>query len=204
MVVKVKHSSNTGNTPVALANGELALNAIDQLLYYRHANGALAILANGASLLTFATAAVSSNQNQIPANTSAYKVTFNSNDFLLGATHTIGNSRVTVLSNGWYDVRSTGNYLRTSGKLVFRIADCWLRKNNVNVSGAVTRTPIANQDVDTPMNLQTILYLNTDDYIELLQAVDSVTEATGLRTAVGLAGAPAIPSVSLRITKIAN
>jgi len=204
MVVKVKHSSNTGNTPVSLANGELALNAIDQLLYYRHANGALAILANGASLLTFATAQVSSNQNQIPANTSAYKVTFNSNDLLIGVSHTIGDSRIFVLSNGWYRITASGNYLKNTGGTTFRIVDCWVRRNNVDVTGTTTRTPILNAMVDIPMNMETLLRLNSNDYIELVQAIDSTTGGAGLRTAVGLSGAPDIRSASLSITKIAN
>jgi hypothetical protein len=204
MIVQVRHSSNTGNTPIALANGELALNAKDQLLYHKHANGAVVILANGAAILTFATAQVSSNLNQVPANTQAWRVTYNINDFLIGATHILGNSRVTVLSNGWYTVVATGNYLRTGGGGAVRFADCWLRKNNVDVIGTTTRTPVPLPNLDLPMNLRTTLRLAANDYIELIQAVDSATGATGLRGDVALAGGPAMTSVSLSITKIAN
>lgn len=41
MIIQIKHSGNTGNVPVTLANGELAINYADQLLYYRHANGSI-------------------------------------------------------------------------------------------------------------------------------------------------------------------
>lgn len=50
MIIQIKNSGNTGNAPVSLANGELALNYADQLLYYKHSNGSIVVLANGASL----------------------------------------------------------------------------------------------------------------------------------------------------------
>jgi hydroxyethylthiazole kinase-like sugar kinase family protein len=52
MLIQIKHSGNTGNVPVALANGELALNDADQLLYARHANGTILVLANGRAIGT--------------------------------------------------------------------------------------------------------------------------------------------------------
>jgi hypothetical protein len=204
MIVKVRHSSNTGNTPVALANGELALNNTDQLLYYRHANGAILILANGASLLTFTTAQVSSNVNQVPANTSAWKITFSNNDLLIGTAHDPGNTRVTVLSNGWYTVVATGNYLRTFGGGNARFADCWLRINNVDVESSATRVTLDRQLFSYPMAIQQTIRLNANDYVELIQAVDSTAGAPGLQVAVTLAGGPLLRSVSLSITKISN
>lgn len=204
MIVQVRHSANTGNTPVSLANGELALNAKDQLLYHKHANGAVVILANGAAILTFAMAQVSSNLNQVPANTAAYRVTYNSNDTLLGTTHILGNSRVIVLSNGWYSITATGNYLRTGGGGAIRFADCWLRINGVNIPGSTTRTPVPLPNLDLPMNLQSTVRLAANDYIELIQAVDSTTGATGLRGDTTLAGGPPLKSVALSIMKIAN
>ncbi len=204
MIIQVRHSANTGNTPLSLANGELALNASDQLLYCRHANGSVVILANGASILTFASAQVSSNLNQVPANTQAWRVTYNSNDLLIGTSHILGNSRVIVLSNGWYTIAASGNYLRTGGGGAVRFADCWLRRNNVNITGTTTRIPVPLQDLDLPMNLQVTLRLTANDYIELIQAVDSTTGATGLRSQTTLAGGPQLQSVRLGITKIAN
>lgn len=204
MIVQLRHSANTGNTPGALANGEMALNTADQLLYFRGANGALGILANGASILTFTTAQVSSNLTQAPANTQAWRVTFNSNDLLIGTTHVLGNSRVMVLSNGWYDIVATGNYMRTGGGGAIRFADTWLRRNNVNVEGTTTRTPVPIGDVDLPMSLHATMRLSTNDYIELIQAVDSATGATGLRPGTTLAGGPPLRSVALSITKLAN
>lgn len=50
MQIQIKHSGNTGNVPVSLANGELAINFADQILYYKHANGSIIQLANGAQL----------------------------------------------------------------------------------------------------------------------------------------------------------
>jgi hypothetical protein len=50
MLIQLKHSGNTGNVPLTLANGELALNYADQLLYYKHANGSIVAIANGASI----------------------------------------------------------------------------------------------------------------------------------------------------------
>jgi hypothetical protein len=50
MIIQIKHTANTGNVPLALANGELALNTADEKLYYKHANGSIILLANGQSL----------------------------------------------------------------------------------------------------------------------------------------------------------
>jgi len=50
MQIQIKNSGNTGNAPVTLANGELAINFADQILYYKHANGSILQLANGAQL----------------------------------------------------------------------------------------------------------------------------------------------------------
>jgi hypothetical protein len=50
MQIQIKNSGNTGNVPVSLANGELAINFADQILYYKHANGSIIQLANGAQL----------------------------------------------------------------------------------------------------------------------------------------------------------
>jgi len=204
MIVQVRNSSNTGNAPLALANGELALNAGDQLLYYRHANGTVRVLANGASILSVTIAQVSSNLNQVPANTQAWRVTFNNNDLLIGTSHTLDNSRVSVLSNGWYSIVATGNYLRTSGGGTARWADCWLRKNDTNIPGTTTRTPLPLAGLDIPMSLYHNMRLEENDYIELIQAVSATAGGTGLRPAVALDAGPAMNSVSLRITKLTN
>ena len=205
MIVQVRHSANSGNTPIALANGELALNVVDQLLYHRHANGSIGIIANGASLLTFSIAQVSSNLNQVPANTNPFKITYNNNDLLIGTEHILGNSRVTVLSNGWYSIIAIGNYNKTSGGTTLRYADCWLRKNNVNVQGTTTRIPIPIAGMDIPMALHSTLRLNANDYIELLQTVDSTSGSPGLRgDATALDAAPPLLSIKLSITKLAN
>lgn len=50
MIVKIRHSANTGNVPLVLSEGELTINTADQKLYYRHANGAIVALANGVNL----------------------------------------------------------------------------------------------------------------------------------------------------------
>jgi hypothetical protein len=81
MQIQLKHSGNTGNVPVSLANGELALNYADQLLYYRHANGTIVTIANGAQLgvsttpqNTFSTISVA-GQNNVVADTNTDTLT---------------------------------------------------------------------------------------------------------------------------------
>src|SRR5574337_417840 len=115
MIIQVRHSTSPGNTPLTLANGELAINSSDELLYYRHANGALIVVANGAALFATTIGQVSSNLTQVPANTTPYKTTFNSNDILIGVTHALDNTRVQVMSRGWYRIDIQGEVRRTSG-----------------------------------------------------------------------------------------
>jgi hypothetical protein len=204
MIVQVRHSANTGNSPLLLANGELALNAVDQLLYFRRSNGTVGILANGAAILTFSTAQISSNLNQIPANTSVYRVTFNSNDLLIGATHVLGNSRVTVLSNGWYRMVATGQVFRTAGGANLNYADFWFRKNGVDIPQSTARASLKNAATFDHMINENVLRLVANDYIELVQAVFDATVGMGLTVPTTLAGGPSIPSIKLNITKMAN
>jgi hypothetical protein len=204
MIIQVRHSSNTGNVPISLEMGELALNSNDQLLYYKHANGALSIMANGASLFAYSMAQVSSNLSQLPANTNPYRVTFNSNDILIGMTHAPGNSRVIVSSSGWYTIGVRGQLYRTIGGGNLHYADFWFRKNGVDITKSATRTSLKNVNVfDIVVNNLT-LRMNTNDYIELIQAVDDATQGMGLTAPVTLAGGPSIPSVIMTITKISN
>lgn len=204
MIIQVRHSISSGNTPVLLANGEMAINTKDQLLYYRHANGSLAIIANGASLFAFTTAQVSSNLTQTPANTSAYKVTFNSNDTLIGTTHTVGNTRVTVSSNGWYQIFVEGEVRRTSAGGNLHWADYWLQKNGVNIPQSATRVSLSAVNTFYNLVMMSTVRLEANDYIELVQAIDLAGIGLGLSAPTVLAGGPTIPSVSMSVTKLSN
>lgn len=100
MIIQVKHSGNTGNVPLVLANGELALNYADQLLYYKHANGSIVVLANGASIgtstsqNTFSTISVA-GQNNVIADSSTDTLTLVGGESI-GITTDQGNDTITI------------------------------------------------------------------------------------------------------------
>jgi len=218
MIVQLRHSANSGNTPVALANGELALNAVDQLLYYRHANGAILELANGSTLGVDSYARirangafekantpnvviqVSSNVSQIPANTSAYTVTFNSSDILFNASYTPGNTRITLFSSGLYMIYATGTFSRTGGAAA-KYGDIWILKNGSNVSGSTVRIS-AGQPGGGTGTITHALNVNANDYIEIAQAVSATGGAFGLTALPSLDGGPAIPSIKVTIVRV--
>lgn len=204
MIIQVRHSTSSGNTPLTLANGELAINSSDELLYYRHANGSLVVVANGAALFATTIAQVSSNLTQTPANTTPYKVTFNSNDLLIGTTHVLGNTRVGVLSKGWYQVLIQGEVRRTSAGGNLHFVDYWLQKNGINIPKSSVRVSL--KDVNVFYNLMgsTVVRLEANDYIEVIQTIDLAGIGLGLTAPTVLGGGPPIPSVSLTLVKISN
>lgn len=65
--IQLKKSGATGNVPVSLAYGELALNYADGKLFYKHANGSIASIATGSVTNSFAT--INANSSLILAST---------------------------------------------------------------------------------------------------------------------------------------
>lgn len=108
MLIQIKRSANTGNVPVSLANGELALNFTDQLLYYKHANGAIITIANGQS-----SGVGTDDYARLRAN-AAFAQANTANSTATGA-YTQANS-VTITAQAAFDKANTSNVASVAGR----------------------------------------------------------------------------------------
>lgn len=219
MFIRIRSSNISGNIPGSLANGELALNYADQLLYYRHANGSIITLANGTTIgvddyarvranaaydranATAIVAQVSSNIKQVPANTTAAAVSFEIQNSLIGVSSSIGNTRFTISSNGTYLIVVEGQASRNAGGGNYHYADCWVKKNGTNVAGSTARIPLPSMNIPGSLLNHVPISLATNDFIEIVFAADQAGIGVGLTPYTALAGGPSIPSVSMTVIK---
>lgn len=218
MIIRVKFSTVSGNTPIGLSNGELALNSTDQKLFYRHSNGAILTLADGQLLgidpyariranaafqranTSLLVAHLFSTANQRPSNTSPTVVSFSNTVILADATYTPANSFITVSANGTYVINTVGQLLkRVPGSATTDWVDMWVRKNGVNVPNSVVRNVIEGA-VWRQIVLTDCIVLQANDQIQIMFAVSTIlTTAYGLNTGSSPGGS--IPSVTLTITR---
>ncbi len=193
--------SPTGDSITISATG---LGATDQFARDQ-ANGAFnkanSISTNLGSLnLSPSFAQISSNINQLPANTSAVVVNFDTNDALLDITHTTGNTRVIVSSNGLYHIMFSGRVSRGVGITQER-ADYWFRKNGTDIANSAVSVTLEDSDTTT-VTSKYATQLVANDYIEVVQAVSNSSINMGLTRADSLAGGPSNPSITLTIIKV--
>lgn len=191
----------TGDYITIAATGQ---NATDQFARNR-ANGAFdkanSVATNLGSLnLAPSYAQLSSNVSQLPANTNAVVVNFDTNDVLLNMTHVAGDTRVTVASNGMYQVIVSGRVGRGAG-ITNERADYWFRKNGTDVANSTISVIVPDSGTATITN-EYVLDLVANDYIEVVQAVANATISMGLTRENGLAGGPVRPAISLTMAKI--
>jgi hypothetical protein len=201
----------TGGTEITVTNlgGSITINATGlgaTDTYARaHSNGAFdkanSIATNLGSLnLSPAFAQVSSNVSQLPANLTAVVVNFDTNDALLEITHPVGDTRVTVTSNGLYHIMFSGRVSRGAGSQ--HRADYWFRKNGTDIANSSVSVSLEDSDIAT-VTSKFALQLVTNDYIEVVQAISDSAISMGLTRADPLVGgAPANPAATFTIIKV--
>lgn len=149
-------------------------------------------------------AQLSSNTNQIPANTSSYAITYDTQDFISGFSHTLGGTRITVLFDGVYLIVAGGQISRGSGSGTPKDMDFWLRKNGINVPSSGVRMSLVNTNDTDVLILNYIIPLLANDYLELVQSVADATVGMGLTRYTGFSGGPSVPSIIFTITKVSG
>lgn len=217
MIIKLRASSNTGNVPSVLSDGEVALNSADQILYYRHSNGSILQLSNGQVLgvdhyarlransaydranASLIVAGLSSNQNQIPSNTNPYIVTFNTQEILSEINYLTSNSQIQILIGGTYLIRAMAHTSRTAGGGT-PFAVCWLRKNGVNIPSSAVRVDVESKDLYKQFVLCYALPFMENDILQLMFAVSQTFNNFGLITNTTIGGI--VPSIRLTLTRM--
>lgn len=149
-------------------------------------------------------AQISSNTNQIPANTSPYVATFDTHDFVSGFTHTLGGTRVMANFDGIYYILVGGQISRGAAGGLVQLADFWIRKNGTDVPSSGVRISLLNLNDTSVLVLNFVIPLLATDYIEVVQAVDNPTANIGLTRFSSLGGGPSVPSVILTIAKVSG
>lgn len=149
-------------------------------------------------------AQISSNTNQIPANTSAYVVTYDTQDFISGFQHTIGDTRIRALFDGIYIIVMNGQVERTNPGGTSNFMDMWLRKNGVDVLSSTSRIGLLNQNDLGLVIVNYVIALLANDYIEIVQAAQVPASGIGLVRLTTLAGGPTIPSIIVTIAKVSG
>ena len=120
--IQLKKSGVTGNVPVSLEHGELAINYADGKLFYRHANGTIASISTGGG-----SGSASDSFSTINVNSTLVLAT--SPTDILNFT---GNNGIAVTADG------TSKTINISGKEVFDFAQAAFDKANVGVGSANT------------------------------------------------------------------
>lgn len=146
-------------------------------------------------------AQLSSNTSQLAVNTNATLITYDSEEALSGISHTVGNSRITIQSNGTY-MFIIGGQVAMSGGGAQKNVDYWLRKGGVDVVNSGIRLSLLNANDTDVLILNYALNLVANDYVELVQAADSGSVGIGLTRLTAFAGGPNIPAVIVSVWKI--
>ena len=151
-----------------------------------------------------AIAQYSSNVSQRPVTTANVVVTYDTHDTQDSFTevvHTLGTSQVYVHTPGSYAVFFGGQVSR-SGAGGIQHADYWLRKNGIDIPHSSVRQTLLNINDTAVLVGNYVLRLEANDYIEVVQAVSSVTANMGLTVLATLAGGPTTPSIIFTLFRL--
>lgn len=149
-------------------------------------------------------AQLSCNVNQVPANTNAIAVFYDTHDFISGFTHTLGDTKIYANFDGIYYIVVGGQVARGSGSGTPHFADYWIRKNGTDVPHSGIRTALLNTNDTDVLIGNYVIPMLANDYIELIQAVELSNIAMGLTQYMCVAGGPSVPSVILSIAKVSG
>lgn len=148
-------------------------------------------------------AQLSSNVDQVNADLNAHVVTYNMQDVLIGASHALNDSKIYIDHNGTYFILVGGQIAKPSGGAI-QLLDLWVRKNGVDVENSNVRIGVSSAGAADVIVINYAGRLVSGDYIEVVQAVDSVVDSLGLYALTGLAGGPLVPSIILTIVRLSK
>ena len=136
----------------------------------------------------------------VTGTTSEHLVKFNTNDDLLGITHTTGTSKIYVPSDGDYMVAVSAMVDETNNTAAN--FDVWFKINGANVPNSTTRVGINNQNLIVVLAVTVVLDMTKGQYMEVAY-VGSTTNTRMLAVAAQASPTrPAAPSIILAITKV--
>ena len=148
-------------------------------------------------------AQLSDSTNQIPSVTTPVKITFNTNDEVLGITHstTSNTEDIIIQESGTYVIVPQPQFQKTSGGTT-RFIDFWLRKNNVDFANSNVRSTIkSNSETDVIVSNIVTATLVAGDVINIMMSVEVTGNGVGIYS-TSPAGEPVIPSIIFSMYKI--
>ena len=139
--LQLKKSGVSGNVPVSLSHGELAINYADGKLFYRHANNSIASISTGSAAYSFAT--INANSSLILATSSSDTLSIIPGNNITISTDTF-NKTITINSTaaGGGDsvdvyARDKANSANVLAQAAYNRANTALSNTNLNVSGTL-------------------------------------------------------------------
>lgn len=147
-------------------------------------------------------AQLSDSTNQEPTVLTPVKVTMNTNDKLVGVTHSTSSNTADIIiqKKGTYMIIAAPQFGRTLGSQA-RFVNFWFRVNNVDVANTNVRGTLGFQTDTDVIITQIALSLNVNDVVNVMMSIEALSEGIGIK-ATTVAGEPLIPSIIFTMYKI--
>ncbi len=148
-------------------------------------------------------AQLSDSTTQAPSVTTPVKITFNTNDEVLGITHstTSNTENIIIQESGVYVIVPQPQFQKTSGG-TNRFIDFWIRKNNIDIPNSNIRASIrTNSETDVIVSSIVTATLVAGDIINVMMSIETTGNGIGIRS-TSPAGEPVIPSIIFSMYKI--
>lgn len=134
-----------------------------------------------------------------------YEISFNATDAADGISRGTPNSRIVIERKGHYNFQFSAQL--TSGSSSAKKIWLWPRVNGADIPNSNGEVTVSGSNTMLVVSWNWVLYLNPNDYFELIYAVDDTnvqivadTAKTGANGTVDFAR-PAVPSVILSVTQ---
>ena len=198
--IVLKKSGAIGNTPVSLANGEIAINYADGKLYYKNATGTISAISSGSTTQSFAT--INANSSLILATSNTDTLSFSaSNGISITAnttskTITIGDGTTVAIANAAYAMANSANVLAQNAynwantvNVFTQSAYTMANSANVLAQAAFNRANTANGIANVALaNTGTTITVNGSSILVIANTTSSTSNTTGALTVAGGVG----------------
>ena len=198
--IVLKKSGATGNTPVSLANGEIAINYADGKLFYRTPSGTISTISSGSITQSFAT--INANSSLILATSNTDTLSFSASNGIsitantISKTITIGNGTTVAIANAAYTMANSANVLAQNAynwantvNVFTQSAYTMANSANVLAQAAFNQANTANGIANVALaNTGTTITVNGSSILVIANTKASTSNTTGALTVAGGVG----------------
>ena len=128
-------------------------------------------------------------------------ITLDTNNVLVGISHTAGSGTITFPSAGVYLIIVTSEISQTTGSS--KNVDIWLRLNGADIANSNRRNTVETSDSVQIIAQSYIIPISAGQHIEIFQSVDSTVGSPGIYS-FAPTGEPVIPSITVTVNYIST